>query len=141
MNDWNDDIDPADPWGETAPERKPAAADSGNAPQHDPWSAPQQPYQAGDSYHGGSSLPQSTNGTLVLILGICSWLMCGFFTALPGWLIARGDRAMIQAGQMQPDSTLEAGYWINLISVVMTGVVFGLFAVIFFFSFVMALVG
>jgi hypothetical protein len=141
MNDWNSNSngsgsngpgshDPwaqpgqSDPWAETAP---------GAQGQHDPWAAPKQPYMAHHGYPN-SELPRSTNGTLVLMLGLVSWFMCGIITALPGWLIARSDRQKIKAGQMQPDSTLEAGYWFNLVHLILSGLAIVFVFVVFFFA-------
>lgn len=122
MNDWNQQPDPYASQFEASP--------------YDP---PRTPHQAGDGYDSG--LPRSTNGTMVLILGIVSWFMCGLFTAIPGWLIARGDRELIKAGMMEPDSTLEAGYWINLACLGFTALSLGLAMIIFFFAFVAAAAG
>jgi len=42
-------------------------------------------------------------GTLILVLGILSLVMCGFFTGIPAWIMGRNDLEKIKAGQMDPE--------------------------------------
>ena len=42
-------------------------------------------------------------GTLILVLGILSLVLCGFFTGIPAWIMGKGDLEKIQAGQMDPE--------------------------------------
>ncbi len=42
-------------------------------------------------------------GTTILVLGILSLVMCGFFTGIPAWIMGRNDLAKIKTGQMDPE--------------------------------------
>ncbi len=42
-------------------------------------------------------------GTTILVLGILSLVMCGFFTGIPAWIMGRNDLEKIKAGQMDPE--------------------------------------
>ena len=39
-------------------------------------------------------------GTLILVLGILSIVMCGIFTAIPAWIMGNTDLAEMNAGTM-----------------------------------------
>lgn len=107
MNDWND------------------------TPQNDPWASPQAPSDPHAGHGEYYNKPTSTNGVLVLVLGVISWFACGIFTAVPGFLIARTDREMIKSGMMAPDTALEVGYWLNVAILAFTVLGLGLFFVFF----------
>ena len=54
--------------------------------------------------------PQTTHnslephrGTLILVLGILSLVMCGFFTGIPAWIMGRNDLRKIKDGLMNPE--------------------------------------
>ena len=42
-------------------------------------------------------------GTLILVLGILSLVLCSFFTGIPAWIMGKDDLAKIKAGQMDPE--------------------------------------
>ncbi len=42
-------------------------------------------------------------GTTILILGILSLMMCGFFTGIPAWIMGKGDLAKMDRGEMDPE--------------------------------------
>ena len=42
-------------------------------------------------------------GTLILVLGILSLVLCWFFTGIPAWIMGKDDLAKIKAGQMDPE--------------------------------------
>ena len=42
-------------------------------------------------------------GTLILVLGILSLVMCGFFTGIPAWIMGRNDLRKIKAGLIEPE--------------------------------------
>ena len=42
-------------------------------------------------------------GTLILVLGILSLVMCGFFTGIPAWIMGRNDLRKIKDGLMDPE--------------------------------------
>ena len=42
-------------------------------------------------------------GTLILVLGILSLVMCGFFTGIPAWIMGRNDLRKIKSGLMEPE--------------------------------------
>jgi len=41
-------------------------------------------------------------GTLILVLGILSLIVCGPLLGIPAWIMGRGDLKTIDAGQMDP---------------------------------------
>ena len=42
-------------------------------------------------------------GTLILVLGILSLVLCSFFTGIPAWIMGKGDLAKIKDGMMVPE--------------------------------------
>jgi len=42
-------------------------------------------------------------GTLILVLGILSLVLCSFFTGIPAWIMGKGDLAKIKEGMMDPE--------------------------------------
>ena len=42
-------------------------------------------------------------GTLILVLGILSLVVYGFFTGIPAWIMGRNDLKKIKAGLMEPE--------------------------------------
>jgi len=42
-------------------------------------------------------------GTLILVLGILSLVLCSFFTGIPAWIMGKGDLAKIKDGMMDPE--------------------------------------
>ncbi len=65
-------------------------------------------------------------GTLILVLGILSLLLCGIFTAIPAWVMGSGDLKKMEAGIMDPAgaATTKAGMWCGFIACVIAGVAF-----------------
>ncbi|MDP6678320.1 MAG: DUF4190 domain-containing protein [Verrucomicrobiota bacterium] len=61
-------------------------------------------------------------GTLILVLGILSLVLCGFFTGIPAWIMGKGDLEKIQAGQMDPEGQgmTKAGKICGMISCILT---------------------
>ncbi len=60
-------------------------------------------------------------GTLILVLGILSLVMCGIFTGIPAWIMGNGDLREMDAGTMDPSgrSLTNAGRICGIISVVL----------------------
>ncbi len=71
-------------------------------------------------------------GTLILILGILSLTVCGFFTGIPAWIMGKNDLAKIKAGQMDPEGlgTSKAGMICGMINCILTLVCGGFYLVI-----------
>ena len=71
-------------------------------------------------------------GTLILVLGILSLTVCGFFTGIPGWIMGKNDLAKIKAGQMDPEGvgSTKAGMICGMISCILTLVCGGFYLVI-----------
>jgi len=74
-------------------------------------------------------------GTLILVLGILSLVLCGFFTGIPAWIMGKGDLAKIKDGMMDPEGVgpTKAGMIcgmicciLTLISIVIVGLVIAL---------------
>ena len=63
-------------------------------------------------------------GTLILILGILSLVMCGIFTGIPAWIMGKGDLEAMANGTMDPsgEGLTKAGKICGLISVILTGI-------------------
>ena len=67
-------------------------------------------------------------GTLILVLGILSLVLCGFFTGIPAWIMGKGDLAKIQAGHMDPEGVgpTKAGMIFGMICCIIPAVLIGL---------------
>ena len=63
-------------------------------------------------------------GTLILVLGILSLVLCGFFTGIPAWIMGKGDLAKIKDGMRDPegDGTTKAGMICGMICCIITAV-------------------
>lgn len=61
-------------------------------------------------------------GTLILVLGILSLILCGIFTGIPAWIMGGGDLKLMDAGAMDPSgrSLTNAGRICGIISCVLT---------------------
>jgi ABC-type Fe3+ transport system permease subunit len=68
-------------------------------------------------------------GTLILVLGILSLVLCGFFTGIPAWIMGKGDLAKIKDGMMDPDGEgmTKAGMICGMICCILTLVCGGLY--------------
>ena len=66
-------------------------------------------------------------GTLILVLGILSLVLCGFFTGIPAWIMGKGDLEKIQAGQMDPEGQgmTKAGMICGMICCILSAVAIG----------------
>ena len=66
-------------------------------------------------------------GTLILVLGILSLVLCAF-TAIPAWIMGKGDLEKIQAGQMDPEGQgmTKAGMICGMICCIIYAVLIGL---------------
>ncbi|MDP7177462.1 MAG: hypothetical protein QF749_04135 [Verrucomicrobiota bacterium] len=79
-------------------------------------------------------------GTLILVLGILSLVLCGFFTGIPAWIMGKGDLAKIQAGQMDPEGQgmTKAGMICGMICCILTLVCGGLYLLMMILGFGLA---
>jgi hypothetical protein len=61
-------------------------------------------------------------GTLILILGILSFVLCGIFTAIPAWVMGNSDLKAMAAGTMDPAgrSLTNAGKICGMIVTILT---------------------
>jgi len=64
-------------------------------------------------------------GTLILVLGILSLVLCSFFTGIPAWIMGKGDLAKIKDGMMDPEGEgpTKAGMICCIICVVVIGLI------------------
>ena len=71
-------------------------------------------------------------GTLILVLGILSLVLCGFFTGIPAWIMGKGDSAKIKDGMMDPEGAgmTKAGMICGMINCILTLVCGGFYLVI-----------
>jgi hypothetical protein len=69
-------------------------------------------------------------GTLILVLGILSLVLCGIFTGIPAWIMGSGDLKQMDAGTMDPSgrSLTNAGRICGMINCILTAL--GIVAVI-----------
>ena len=70
-------------------------------------------------------------GTLILVLGILSLVLCGFFTGIPAWIMGKGDLKMIRGGAMDPEGegTTKAGMICGMISCILSLVCGGFYLI------------
>jgi len=63
-------------------------------------------------------------GTLILVLGILSLVLCGLFTGIPAWIMGKGDLIKIRGGTMDPEGegSTKAGMICGIISCTITAV-------------------
>lgn len=73
-------------------------------------------------------------GTLILVLGILSLVLCGIFTGIPAWVMGNSDLKEMDAGTMDPSgrSLTTAGKICGMINCILT--VVGIIVVILLFS-------
>jgi hypothetical protein len=66
-------------------------------------------------------------GTLILVLGILSLVLCAF-TAIPAWIMGKGDLAKIKDGIMDPEGQgmTKAGMICGMICCIIYAVLIGL---------------
>jgi hypothetical protein len=60
-------------------------------------------------------------GTLILVLGILSLVVCGIFTGIPAWVMGSSDLKEMDAGTMDPSGrgTTQAGKILGIIATVL----------------------
>ena len=60
-------------------------------------------------------------GTLILVLGILSLILCGIFAAIPAWIMGSNDLKEMDAGMMDPSgrSLTNAGRILGMISTIL----------------------
>jgi hypothetical protein len=66
-------------------------------------------------------------GTLILVLGILSLVLCGFFTGIPAWIMGKSDLKKIRDGAMDPEGEglSKAGMICGIICCIMYAAIFG----------------
>jgi len=79
-------------------------------------------------------------GTLILVLGILSLVLCGFFTGIPAWIMGKGDLEKIKGGMMDPEGEgmTKAGMICGMISCILTLVCGGLYLLMMILGFGLA---
>lgn len=72
-------------------------------------------------------------GTLILVLGILGFVLCGFFTGIPAWYMGHTDIKEMDAGMMDPSGRgiTNAGKICGIISTILS--VISLIGVAIFF--------
>lgn len=73
-------------------------------------------------------------GTLILVLGILGFVVCGFFTGIPAWYMGHTDIKEMDAGVMDPSGRgiTNAGKICGIISTILS--VISLIGVAIFFA-------
>jgi protein-S-isoprenylcysteine O-methyltransferase Ste14 len=76
---------------------------------------------------GSGNMQQSTgsasSGAIwALVLGIASWVMCGFFAAVPAWIIGKKEISAIEEGRSDPagKTMAQIGMWLGIIQVILS---------------------
>jgi hypothetical protein len=71
-------------------------------------------------------------GTLILVLGILTFLLCGIFTAVPACIMGNNDLKEMDAGRMDPGgrSLTNVGRILGMIGTILTILGFILFLVL-----------
>lgn len=73
---------------------------------------------------------KSANGTLILILGILSWVLLGPLAGIPAWIMGNSAMKEIDSGQADPSERglVQAGKILGMISTILwiVGACFGL---------------
>jgi hypothetical protein len=61
-------------------------------------------------------------GTLILVLGILSLILCGIFAGIPAWIMGNNDLREMDAGTMDPSgrSLTNAGRVCGMITTILT---------------------
>ena len=74
------------------------------------------------------------HGTLILVLGILSLVLCGLFTGIPAWIMGKGDLIKIRGGTMDPEGegSTKAGMICGIISCTITAVTLVIFILLIF---------
>jgi hypothetical protein len=75
-------------------------------------------------------------GTLILVLGILSLVLCSFSTGIPAWIMGKGDLAKIKDGMMDPEGEgpTKAGMICGMICCIINTVVIGLIILLMIFG-------
>ena len=73
-------------------------------------------------------------GTLILVLGILSLVLCSFFTGIPAWIMGKGDLAKIKDGMMDPEGEgpTKAGMICGIISCIIGAVTLAIVLLLIF---------
>jgi len=89
---------------------------SGNVPPPPP---PPPPSVPGGST--GSTESASSNSIIALVLGILSWVACGFISAIPAWIMGKSEINKINAGQSPVAGKTMAtiGMWLGIVNVIL----------------------
>ena len=73
-------------------------------------------------------------GTLILVLGILSLVLCSFFTGIPAWIMGKGDLIKIRGGTMDPEGegSTKAGMICGIISCIIGAVTLAIVLLLIF---------
>jgi hypothetical protein len=100
-------------------------------------STPPPPPPAGGNVSGGAS----TNAIIALVMGILSYVLCGFIGGVIAWIMGKGELNKIDRGESSEAGRTMAkiGMWLGIVNVILT-VIIGIFALIYF-VFMAAIIG
>ncbi|MFC2093762.1 DUF4190 domain-containing protein [Bacteroidota bacterium] len=84
-------------------------------------SVPPPPPPPPSGINTGASESASTNSIIALVLGILSWVACGILTAIPAWIMGKGEINKINAGHSpQAGKTMATiGMWLGIVNVIL----------------------
>jgi hypothetical protein len=85
---------------------------------------PPPPPPASAGYGGSQYTPQdkaSSAAIWALILGIASWVACGFLAAVPAWIIGKKELNAITEGRssIAGKTMAQVGMWLGIIQVIL----------------------
>jgi hypothetical protein len=89
-------------------------------------------------YGGQQYNPQeraSSAAIWALVLGIVSWVLCGFIAAIPAWIVGKKELNAIKEGRSsQAGKTMaQVGMWLGIVQVIFS--VLAIFALLAYFVF------
>ena len=97
---------------------------SGNVPPPPPPPSSTPPPPPPPSTTGGSTgstESASSNSIIALVLGILSWVACGFIAAIPAWIMGKSEINKINAKQSPEAGKTMAtiGMWLGIVNVIL----------------------
>ncbi len=85
-----------------------------------------------DEYEDRRRYREPHRGVLILVLGICGLLVCGF-CGIAAWIMGGSDLAAMKAGRMDPSGRdmTQIGYILGIISSILMLLVLGVWCLFF----------
>jgi hypothetical protein len=119
------------PAAATSSAAAPNVGEAAASGSQNPYAAPA--FSGAGSFGGATAYQIPHRGTLILILGILGFVMCGCFTALPAWIMGQSDLKQMRAGIMDNSgySLTMAGMVLGIIQCILCVLAIVIYALIF----------